>query len=100
VRAGVALTKEEAKVAAAAAASRCARQIEHPRRDNIITGHAVLWGVRACVRACIRYDMRATSRRSTQASAAVQYRRRDRYSIEPGLRFSILDSRFGSASPD
>lgn len=25
---------------------RCARQIEHPRRDNIITGR-VLWGVRA-----------------------------------------------------
>lgn len=38
----------------------CSRQIEHPRRDNIITGR-MLWGVRAR-----RYDMRAMLRRSTQ----------------------------------
>lgn len=50
---------------------RCARQIEHPRRDNIITAR-VLWGVRARW-----YDMRATSRRSTQRGSDSRARARD-----------------------
>lgn len=50
---------------------RCARQIEHPRRDNIITGR-VLWGVRACnvQRACIRAPVRYACNVTTEHAIA------------------------------